>query len=453
MVLRCKFHNIVESKKISARSLALVANSSTDQDAQIAVHLQQTEERGSLAFLLEQARRQKQLSGTTPINQAAFLTDEVHNLLECFDHFEGLPWIDVRSHAMTFIVNMLDFGKCTKISIGYLFTSADRTTFNAVKTCGFRTNAKLGISKSIVRRVRANSADAWARYSDEKMKMTIGSLPPLSESNDFSTNAFKRSSRGWLVAIPGRAMKFACMQRDNEQGLETVDCSDYMLPLASFSAHLPNPTVVKPLEEMRLASACHEFFEIGLGLNPDADQNTWLDNFKEMETFYRFYGHCNIPYSSSFSKNPSWTRIQRMEFETIQSRFLRNLDTLYYLDKGDKYQWSHLDRFPIHDQRQVNEERAIMLTNIGFNWGYIADAKIATWEFLRDELRAFKDSRGHLHVLQDYTNKFVVQFVKGLMLQYALKNIDQPCYLPSEMIRFLNALGFQWQMDLHNEER
>jgi hypothetical protein len=150
----------------------------------------------------------------------------------------------------------------------------------------------------------------------------------------------------------------------------------------------------------------------------------WKKLFAELCQYKESYGTCMVPArSTNYQKLGHWVMTQRRQY--------------VLLSKEDR-------------SSRMTAERLKLLNSIGFVW-VVRKKNEKSESFLNcmKEFKQFKTQHGHCNVPQNYSeNTKLAQWARHLRSQYKRKNQGKHfTTLTAEIIKFLDDIGFVWDMD------
>jgi Helicase associated domain len=151
-----------------------------------------------------------------------------------------------------------------------------------------------------------------------------------------------------------------------------------------------------------------------LGFAWDAQEAAWDQQMKNLRSFHRFHGHCNI--QSKDTQYPSlshWIREQRRHYKWLQTG----------------------------KPSPLTKARMEALESVNFSF----DTFGATFSTRLQELTEFRRVYGHCNVPPHYSesSKLFV-WVQRVRSEYKLKSIGENCIIRRPHIHALNELDFNW---------
>jgi Helicase associated domain len=159
-----------------------------------------------------------------------------------------------------------------------------------------------------------------------------------------------------------------------------------------------------------------------LGFAWDAQEAAWDRQMKNLRSFHRFHGHCNV--SSKDTQYPSlyqWMREQRRHYKWLQTG----------------------------EPSLLTKARMEALESVNFSF----DSFGATFSTRLQELTEFRRIYGHCNVPPHYSESSkLFLWVQRMRSEYKLKSIGENCILRQPHIHALNELDFNWtSSDTSNE--
>jgi Helicase associated domain len=148
----------------------------------------------------------------------------------------------------------------------------------------------------------------------------------------------------------------------------------------------------------------------------------WDQQMKNLRSFHRFRGHCNV--SSKDTQYPSlyqWMREQRRHYKRLQTG----------------------------EPSLLTKARMEALESVNFSF----DSFGATFSTRLQELTEFRRVYGHCNVPPHYSeNSKLFVWVQRVRSEYQLKSMGENCILRQPHIHALNELDFSWtSSDASNE--
>ena len=145
-----------------------------------------------------------------------------------------------------------------------------------------------------------------------------------------------------------------------------------------------------------------------------AQAELWKERFLELVEYRAKHGHCLVP--NHWTENAPlalWVKRQRYQ---------------YKLKKEGQHS-------------NLTDKREMALQELGFVW----DSHGAIWEERLNELKQYRESRGHCNVPANFAeNRQLAIWVKCQRRQYRLFCEGQRSNMTEERIQKLSSLGFVW---------
>jgi len=192
--------------------------------------------------------------------------------------------------------------------------------------------------------------------------------------------------------------------------------------------------------------------------------------FDELRKFKEREGHCNVPYS--YSENPKlgrWVSTHREMRLKISKEKAAKLDSIGFtggnmLDARWETMFEEIKKFKereghcnvpsiysdnpelgrwVSNQRirrlKISKERAAKLDSIGFTWVVNIEPDVR-WEIMFDELRKFKERKGHCNVPARFSDNPKLGIWVSTQRGQRLK-------ISKERAAKLDSIGFTWEAD------
>jgi len=218
---RCKFHNKHDSVVCAACELALVANPNVDIDAQIALNLQQKEEKNARAMLQDDERKRNQLHQHPLYEYSCILTDD---LKKACGSLQTLPTEDLEGLVLAFIKQAMDLPEPKNIL--FAFKCTPYASLELIRTGGLPADQHLGVTSCKVE-VSDSLEDALAAHNAQRT-FHGHSLCSIPENRIDGMEHLNPSCLCWVVAV--------VQSTDSSENLGTYS-PEQTLPFAHFDSY------------------------------------------------------------------------------------------------------------------------------------------------------------------------------------------------------------------------
>ena len=134
-------------------------------------------------------------------------------------------------------------------------------------------------------------------------------------------------------------------------------------------------------------------------------QQKWMDRFKELKTYKKAHGHCNVPQRYS----------------------------------GGLGYWVHRQRRNYNKTERLDNDQISRLESIGFVWNVTLLEYQQRWMARFEELKKYKKAHGHCNVPQRYSGG-LGGWVNNQRIKYRVAG-----KLDNDQISRLESSGFEWK--------